>query len=204
MKEKYVSKKTIKPYRDYFRQLMDKIRPSIKKEGISFTYKLVGSAKRNLVIEHHNKGFDCDYQIFISKNRCDLDAKAIKKLFIEKIDEYKSKEYHYCEDSTSAITLKKVNVDEAKIEFSYDIVILKEAKGNIFIIRRKNDNYHFESLPDMKEHFINLKKIKGNEMWKKLRKIYYEKKMKHLNSKDDKKSFQILNEAVNEVLKISK
>lgn len=63
--------------------------------------------------------------------------------------------------------------------------------------KHNNNNYVFEQLPDMKDHVENFKKIKGPEMWKQLRQIYYDKK---INNKEEKKSFQILNESVNEVL----
>ena len=44
--------------------------------------------------------------------------------------------------------------------------------------------------------------ITGNEMWNELKERYYKKKVKQMNGNDDKKSFQLLNEAVNEVLQV--
>lgn len=52
-------------------------------------------------------------------------------------------------------------------------------------------------LPDMTDANKQFGKIKGAEMWQDLRKRYCEKKAK---STDDKKSSQLLHEAVNETL----
>ena len=44
-----------------------------------------------------------------------------------------------------------------------------------------------------------LAKIKGKNQWNKLRELYYNKK---INYNGEKKSFQLLNEAINEVLQL--
>ena len=75
----YVSKNEVKPYRKIFDKMMVDIRESVRKKGITFTYQLVGSAKRNLVVSHHNKGFDCDYQIVIRKNKNNSFNKIIQQ-----------------------------------------------------------------------------------------------------------------------------
>ena len=104
----YVSKNEVKPYRQIFDEMIAKMRKEVKENGITFTYLLVGSAKRNLVVRHHNKGFDCDYQIFIQKNKNGMKPKEIKELFIGLFNKYKPSVFDYCEDSTSAITIEDV------------------------------------------------------------------------------------------------
>ena len=39
-------------------------------------------------------------------------------------------------------------------------------------------------------------------MWEELRKRYYKKKIRQMNGDDSRKSFQLLNEAVNETLQV--
>lgn len=62
----------------------------------------------------------------------------------------------------------------------------------------KTKSWKFEQLPDMTNASEQFRKIKGPEMWQDLRERYYDKKT---NNKSDKKSFQLLHEAVNETLK---
>ena len=200
----YVPKNEVKPYREIFQEWMKCIRKTLKEEGISFTYVLVGSAKRNLVIRHHNKGFDCDYQIRIMKNMNNLNAKSIKMLFINELNKIVGDNgFNDCADSTSAITIRKLG-DKNNVKFSYDVVILRENADKIEILRNSKEtgqesDYKFEALPEMTNARKNFHKINGNTMWKLLREKYYNKQMSYKYS--NKKSFQILNEAVNEVLK---
>lgn len=206
MDERYVSKEDVKPYRKQFHDWMQSIREDIKEEGISFTYMLVGSAKRNLVIRHHNKGFDCDYQIRITKNKNGYKAKKIKHLFMDALNKIVVKNgYSNCENSSSSITIK-MKGNNSNIVHSYDVVVLQQKNSETKILRYRkppegDDSYDFEPLLDMSDFADNLRKINGMEMWKKLRDIYYKKKMNELtDDRTGKKSFQILNEAVNEVL----
>lgn len=191
----YVTKKEVKPWRVKFDTLISKIRPILKERGITFNYNLVGSAKRNLVIRNHNKGFDCDYQIYVMKNKKNLSPKDIKLLFINLIDEYKSVEFDNCEDRTTSIKLKYKNINESKIIFSYDIVIMKfeEEMKVIKKVDEENNIYKFEPVKDYSKYIEKIKLIKGNDLWNKLRELYYKEKN---NNKNNKKSFQIFYECV--------
>ena len=116
----YVSKNEVRPYRELFEEVFREIQKELKKEnGLTFSFGLVGSAKRNLVVRHHNKGFDCDYQLYLQKNKQELSEEAIKKLLMKKFDEKMPSEFDYCEDSTSSITIKKIITEQSKIEFSH-------------------------------------------------------------------------------------
>lgn len=208
MDERYVSKEEVRPLRRQFHEWMQEIRGEIHDKGISFTYMLVGSAKRNLVIRHHNKGFDCDYQIRITRNQSSYKAEKIKHIFMNALNRIVGNcGYNDCENSTSSITIKKIG-SNSDILHSYDIVILQQQNNNTKILRYRkppigDESYDFELLPDMSNSTSNFHKIKGKDMWKKLREIYYKKKINELtDNRTGKKSFQLLNEAVNEVLNI--
>lgn len=210
MDERYVPKEEVRPLRKQFHEWMQLIHDEIKDAGVSFTYMLVGSAKRNLVIRHHNKGFDCDYQIKITRNVNGLEAKELKEVFKNSLNKVvKKKGYSDCENSTSSLTIKKKG-NQSNIEHSYDIVILKQDKKGLEILRYHKpckgvESYVFELLPDMSNARENFQCINGKKMWDKLRDIYFEKKMNELTDRrTGKKSFQLLNEAVNEVLQINK
>ena len=201
----YVSKDEVRPYEELFEEVFRKIQKELKKKnGLTFSFALIGSAKRNLVVRHHNKGFDCDYQLYLQKNKQELSAEEIKKLLIEKFDEKMPNEFDYCEDSTSSITIKKKITEQSEIEFSYDIVImdLHEDASNIL---RKNGSgqYVWNQLPDFTSFEDDYRQIKGANMWEDLRQCYYYKKIAKNNGSSkykDKKSFQLLHQAVKETL----
>ena len=79
----FMTKAEVKPHRQEFKNIIDSIRRDIRNEGITFTYTLIGSAKRNLVLRHHNKGYDCDYKITIQKNINKVKEKELKQMFMD-------------------------------------------------------------------------------------------------------------------------
>lgn len=201
MEIQFVAKSEVAPYKQIFLDAFYKVQKECRKQhGLTFNFNLVGSAKRNMVVRHHNKGFDLDYQLFLQKNKQGLTERQIKNILKILFDKYFPSDFNNCEDSTSAITIKKVLKD--KIEIGYDIVILKSTGNICEIIRRKGQEYFWNELPDTKNYISNLSKIKG-PLWARLKNIYGQKIVqKHYGQKyQDKKSFQILNEAINEVLK---
>ena len=198
MEIQFVTKSELAPYKELFMNVFHEVQKECRKQyGLTFNFNLVGSAKRNMVIRHHNKGFDLDYQLFLQKNKQDLSEKEIKTILIKLFRKYFPQEFNRREDSTSAITIKKVFKD--KIEIGYDIVILKSTGNVCEIIRRKGQEYFWNELPDTKNYISNLSKIKG-ALWPTLKNVYGQKIIqKHYDkSYQDKKSFQILNEAIQE------
>ena len=201
----YVSKNEVRPYKELFEEVFREIQKEIKKKnGLTFSFALVGSAKRNLVVRHHNKGFDCDYQLYLQKNKQELSAGEIKKLLIKKFDEKMPIEFDYCEDSTSSITIKKKITKQSKIEFSYDIVIMGLYEDESYILRKNGSGqYVWNQLPDFTSFEDDYRQIEGADMWEDLRQCYYDKKIAKNNGSPkykDKKSFQLLHQAVKETL----
>lgn len=200
----YMTKAEIQKWHKKFLDWIENIRKTLRENGVSFECRLVGSAKRHLVIRHHNKGFDLDFQIILHKNK--LSEKDVKRLFMRLLDPLVVKEgFEHCKDSTSAITIKMVDGEDAKIIVGYDVVIIKNKINNGIecteILRHhknpKTESWKFEQLSDMKNASEQFRKIKGHDMWKDLRELYYDKKTK---DKSGKKSFQLLHEAVNEII----
>ena len=202
---KYVSKNEVRPYEELFEEVFRKIQKELKKKnGLTFSFALVGSAKRNLVVRHHNKGFDCDYQLYLQKNKQELSAEEIKKLLIKKFDEKMPIKFDYCEDSTSSITIKKEITKQSRIEFSYDIVIMDLYEDASYILRKNGSGqYVWNQLPDFTSFEDDYSQIDGADMWENLRQCYYDKKIAKNNGSPkykDKKSFQLLHQAVKETL----
>ena len=201
----YVSKDEVRPYEELFEEVFREIQKELrKKNGLTFSFALVGSAKRNLVVRHHNKGFDCDYQLYLQRNKQELSAEEIKKLLIKKFDEKMPNEFDYCEDSTSSITIKKKITKQSKIEFSYDIIIMDLYEDASYILRKNGSGqYVWNQLPDFTSFEDDYRQIEGADMWEDLRQCYYDKKIAKNNGSPkykDKKSFQLLHQAVKETL----
>lgn len=201
----YVSKDEVRPYKELFEEVFREIQKELKKKnGLTFSFALVGSAKRNLVVRHHNKGFDCDYQLYLQRNKQELSAEKIKKLLIKKFDEKMPSEFDYCEDSTSSITIKKKITKQSKIEFSYDIVIMDLYEDASYILRKNGSGqYVWNQLPDFTSFKDDYRQIEGADMWEDLRQCYYDKRIAKNNGSPkykDKKSFQLLHQAVKETL----
>ena len=202
----YVSRCEVKPYRDLFElTVVPVVREACRDEGLTFECHLVGSARRNLVVRHPNKGFDCDYQIIIRKNENELSGESIKSLLISLFNQNMPNTFKKAEDSTSAITVKQIRGNT--IKFSYDIVILRErADGLMEILRRvKNKeryNYVWNILPNSAFLEDRIKQIEMMGYYDDLRELYFLKKTAKNNGRkyEDRKSYQLLNEAVNEVL----
>ena len=201
----YVSKDEVRPYEELFEEVFREIQKELKKKnGLTFSFALVGSAKRNLVVRHHNKGFDCDYQLYLQKNKKELSEEKIKKLLMQKFNEKMHNEFDFCEDSTSSITIKKKITKQSKIEFSYDIVIMDLYEDASNILRKNGSGqYVWNQLPDFTSFEDDYHQIEGANMWEDLRQCYYDKKIAKNNGSPkykDKKSFQLLHQAVKETL----
>lgn len=191
----YVPKKELSPYKNQFNEAIKHIKSKI---NYSFQYRLVGSAKRNLVLRHHNKGFDLDYQIIFNQSIKGQDYKALKMEFMEEFNSYFTKKgYKYAEDSTSAITIKRI--EDSKIHDGYDITLISSESDGLHILRYIDDKKTMMGLELIKQSLQFQKRyseIKGPEQWSELREIY---KWKKENNVDGKKSFSLLAEAVKEL-----
>ena len=201
----YVPKSEVRPYKELFENVFREIQKELKKNnGLTFSFALVGSAKRNLVVRHHNKGFDCDYQLYLQKNKQELSEEEIKKLLMEKFDEKMPNEFDFCEDSTSSITIKEIETNPSSIKFSYDIVIMDLYENASYILRKNGSGqYVWNQLPDFTSFDDDYSRIEGADMWEDLRQCYYDKKIAKNNGSPkykDKKSFQLLHQAVKETL----
>ncbi|MDQ7983045.1 MAG: hypothetical protein REH79_02340 [Spiroplasma sp.] len=186
----YVIKADTKKYKEEFNKLFQKIKNYFI-DDFSLSYRLVGSSKRNLVIKHHNKGFDLDYQIIIKKTKSNLtNPKEIKKAFFDFIQNNTKSKYKI-ENSKSAITIKKVKNNQ--ITISFDIVIVKENNNSCQILRRtKDNNFGFEELPEYSDFKNNMKIIKENRLGNSLREQYLWDKKENIRTSRKEKSYLTL------------
>ena len=197
---KYKTKKETKEYRKLFNDAYKHVNSII--EEYNFYFRLIGSAKRNLVLEKPNKGFDFDYQIifyqsFVGEGSDKLIE--VKNKFRNAFDTFfVDKGYEHGEDSTSAITIKKLEINQ--INHSYDITLMSpNSEGKLCIFKYLDNDKTKMGLNEMKKSAIfkeKYRKIKGAKKWDELR-IEYKNKQEEWNG--EKKSFSLLMEVVNDM-----
>lgn len=200
----WVTKKELKEPKKIILECLNAIRTNLRLQGITFQHFLVGSAKRNLVLKNNNKGFDCDYQILLSKNKQGLNPKMIKDLFRKELDAViKSHSFTNGEDSTLSITYKKIQ--KKSIMFGYDIVIIKKNNEEYEILKNEKkhtDDYHFIMMKELNNYEEKQRLIKRQGQWNILREIYKTKKVKNklLKKEMRKESFQLFYDSLNEIV----
>lgn len=166
-----------------------------KNKILTFQFNLIGSAGRKLItrVKNGNKGFDLDYNIVIQKilNEKYEDPKLLKEIFVKLFNRYFDDSYDYSEDSTSVITIKKLNANRNKIICSVDFAIVSyyeddDGKERQEYVRfDKNTNTYSWALRKVAtDHRYVENLIKDNGLWQNVKKLYLENK----NKEPDKKS----------------
>ena len=209
---RYLTKKELKMPKKIFIDWVLNVQKEIKENySIHFNFTPIGSGKRNMVVWQCNRdAFDLDYQIELTRlpdeiqGKLSEKAKEIKLLFKDTFDKYRPEDFKCCEDSTQALTTLNT-----KQHFGYDIIITyKDESGRHILFNKKNSNdannndYWWAPKTEMNNHRENYLKVVKSEHRNELKDLYLEKRHKH---KDDvepqkKKSYQILNESVNEII----
>ena len=190
----FVTKKEIKEYREIMRKIFPKIQKKVKeKYGKSFSYMMVGSAKRNLVVQKGKDSWDIDYQIQLLSPKFDeINAGELKTYISEMFQKYMPE--YSSTMSTSVITIHPKHKDKQHPDVSFDIAIIKNNKktGDKEILRGKKvdenskDNIKWELLGDSKKLYEKRYKIKGSEKWKIFRNKFRKLKCDNIEKEKDK------------------
>ena len=200
----YLSKSFIRQYREEFNEIVEDLKNELGNEW-SFHHYLVGSARRNLVLDS-NEGFDLDYHFRMNNWPDGLTDKEVKYRMMDALDNVTPDNLSYCEDSTHVITTK--NVEGSSKIYSYDIALIYEGiNTQILKNEKQNDGdgpYHYVDVPDSGDFHEKYKMITGAEMWNDLRDIYKDKKIEqHAIQKDFRPlSFSLLISTIHEVLQM--
>ena len=198
----YVPKSEYQPFKLEVDEILKSIQRDLRENGIlTFQFNLIGSAKRKLItrVENGNQGFDLDYNIVIQRifNNRYKNAKLLKQKFIDLFNKYFDDSYDYSEDSTSVITIKKLNAQRNKIICSVDFAIVsyyedeegmerqkyirfdKNSGNYSWALRKVATNHrHVEDLIKEKNLWEDVKVLylnnKNKEPYKKSRIVYYQ------------------------------
>lgn len=206
---KYVTKVEYKPVREEIEKMIHKVQKIVKKSyGITFQYQLISSGKRHLITQEEggNKGFDFDYNLVIDSSFKEkkYSAKIIKKRFMDAFSKaVKDTKFVAPKDSTSAITIKKIDKKHSNILHSCDFAIIyyenNKKNGYFYLKNFKNQNkYSFEFRCLSRDINVKLNNIcNKTQGWNKIRDKYIV--LKNNNNDINKHSFMLYLEAVNDV-----
>lgn len=211
-KYEYVTKKEYSPVRREIEKIIGKVKKIMEnEEDTTFYYDLIGSGNRYLItrLKNGNKGFDFDYNLVIdTPTDFTWRAKEVKLGFIRAFNKaLKGTGYKFAEDSTSVITIKKVDTCNSKIIHSCDFAIIYYVdeedfdKGYYYINNYKNGGYGFVH----KKQTLNVDSMlyeiedyyDAGEGWNKVRNEYI--KLKNRNNDINKHSFILYFEAIKNV-----
>ncbi|AHK22650.1 hypothetical protein X271_00550 [Candidatus Hepatoplasma crinochetorum Av] len=195
---RYVSKKEIKEYKIELEDTIPKIKEEIKaKYGKSFNHAIVGSARRNLVVQRKNGIYDVDYQLLLDSPIFNKIDTSELKLFVQKLfKKYLGYKYNV-KLSTSVITISSRDQNNRK---HFDIALIRTNKENMKEILRgkESNNIRWELVKNSNN---KIKEIKGND-WNKLREVFLNKKCSNFenNYLNQKETLSIYFESIKETL----
>lgn len=204
----YVNKKEYAPYKKEVEDIIRHAQRIMKqKYNTTFQYKLIGSAGRQLVtkIENGNKGYDFDYNLILQKSDLWENPKKLKQQFMNAFKEAViGTPYSPPEDSTSSITINAIDKKNSKIIRSFDLAIIyyidydEPDEGYMYLRNLKNGQYEFWLRKSSVNIDAKLDEIKEYEDgWNTVREEYL--KLKNQNKDNNKKSFILYLESINNV-----
>jgi len=201
----YVTRAELKPAKEQIEKIIRSLHTSLRKEGVTFEQKLIGSGGKNLVtkVVGGNKGFDFDYNFVIQKDN-DLEAKDLRLLFVRKLEEIiANSNYKNVSDGEQSFTIKVVDKKKSQIKHGCDFAIVNEYIDNQnnfrqeILVKHSNNNYGWEDKPIAKNYSTKVSNLKANGLWNEVREEYL--KVKNNNNDGNKKSYTMYYEAVNNV-----
>ena len=197
---KYVPKKEVKIYKKDIHELLNDIKSKLVSDGQpSFNVGIVGSAKRNLILQRGSSPYDVDFQLYLSNEEVDA---SYRRDIIEKLRSSTNETWVF-ESKSSVITGRQYeDINKKEQISSFDIALIKgktdETKMRAQWIE-KDKKFVWNETNNSATVFIRRKDIIGNEMWIYLRKQYLDLREAQWNKdKNDKKpSYSLYVEAIN-------
>ena len=199
----FVSKKEYGPFRTETEKIINHVQKLLKKEGITFQYRLVGSGKRHLItkIKNGNAGYDFDYNLILNNNY-DWDPKIRNDIFNAFQIAINKTTFNKIENSTSVITIKKASGDKIIVGSDFSVICYPNDNSDSYKYIRYNkdekQNFTWEIRSCSKNSDEKLKWLQHNynNIWNEIRNEYL--KLKNAD-KLNKHSFILYHEAVNNI-----
>ena len=195
-------------YRNQLRETCESIIKNVQKSFLrnyfTFQFKLIGSGETKLITQNGENGeFDLDYNLILQKDKQNLisNPKRIKELFIQAFnDANQGLGFKPANNSTSVITSKLVLNN--KLHFSFDVAIICEGNnGNFYklIYDKNTGRYLWNELKSSRNYEEKIYILKQKHLWAQVKELYLNKKNMYLKRGEEKKSFSILLETINEI-----
>ena len=203
----YVDAAITDPIREKIEKLIKKVQKDISSE-YTFQYQFIGSSARNMITADRkgNVGFDFDVNIIPQNIKCKNSPEHIRKVFFDAVQKiYMTYGFNSNpENSTSVITLKKVDRKNSKCLYGCDFAIVRttnKGRQQNIVLNKKNNkqSYVWEDRGDYYDELtVRVGFLKKNsKYWNELRSYYIEKK--NTNYCKEKKSRAIYAESVKEI-----
>ena len=201
-------KQFVSQMRQFCGSLMQELCHQLKKDyGIGTSFSLVGSGKRNLILQNGNGEIDLDYNLEITRCEDYEDCRYIKECVRKTFNKVlKMNNLPDCEDSKSALTTKKFYFKNNPTLFSFDVAIMcRDDEDNSYkLIHKKTwslqyDEYYWNEMPDPKDIRRKEEIIKINSKWMYVCEEYKKIKNIYLQQNRNCKSFTCYVEAVNNI-----
>lgn len=205
----FVSESEYLPVKRMLEDILEDVKTYLKREhDLSFDYHLIGSAGRELITREigGNKGFDFDYNLIIPTlyQGEKYYPKVVKEIFLEAFNyAVDGTRFDPPENSTSIITIKCKDRKRSRIKYSCDFAIsyyvdkYNHNKGMMFLKNYKDGRYGFNLRGSTVDYDAKLNRIlRYRNGWEIIEDEYI--KLKN-NNKQNKKSFVLYYEAINNV-----
>lgn len=180
------------------------VQKSFLREYFTFEFKLIGSGESRLITQNGETGeFDLDYNFILQKDKKGLisNPREIKELFIEAFDKVNPNlGFKPANNSKSVITSRLVRNN--RLYFSFDVAILCEGNnGNYYkiIYDKHSDRYLWNEVKSSRGYQDKMTALKRNGKWLEIKDVYLNKKNMYLCRNDERTSFSILLETLNEL-----
>lgn len=183
--------------------IIKRVQKSELRNYFTFQFNLIGSGKYNLITQNGDGEYDLDYNFILQKDKKDLfsNPERIKELFINAFNEVNPDlGFEPTENSTSVITSKLIY--ENRLRFSFDVAILCEGyNGNYLkiVFNKLTGQYYWNEIKSSKNYQTKIEALKAQNAWGEARKIYIDKKNRYLSQQNNRSSFSILLETLNEL-----
>lgn len=209
MYEYVEDKRFVRQMRQSCGSLMQELCHQLKEDyDLGTSFSLVGSGKRNMILQNGNEAIDLDYNLEITRCEDYEDCRYIKECVRKTFNKVlKMNNLLDCEDSKSALTTKKFYFEyNPTTLFSFDVAIIcRDDEDNSYkLIHKKTgylqyDEYYWNEMPDPKDIRRKEDMIKINSQWAYVCEEYKKIKNIYLQQNQNLKSFTCYVEAVNNV-----
>ncbi|ARU91782.1 hypothetical protein SCLARK_001230 [Spiroplasma clarkii] len=203
-KYEYITKSELKPVRVKIEKVINELQKKLKEVQITFQFHLIGSGKRTLVtrLVGENREFDLDYNFYLQKFDENIEPKEIRSMFIKSLNEIVIKHgFEYVSDGGRAIKLKLIDKKNKTITYSCDFAIMYEdiETEKKFILEhvKVSNKCVWEEEKLGRNYDDKVSNIIANGLWIDVRREYLN--LKENNNKQDKQSFSLYYEAVNNI-----